>query len=131
MSLETYTHCASPPSQQELQDLLQLCDIFSPNELEAASIVGPGNPEQLVQRLIDAGAATVALRCGAQGAWIGDRHSHTLIHVSVTASAILPALACSPQNYVYQWSDLLQWTQHAPGHSTVRGPRTDYAQHAP
>ena len=47
-------------------------DIFSPNEVEAASIVGPGTPLELVQRLAAAGAAVVCLRRGADGAVVHD-----------------------------------------------------------
>jgi len=51
--------------------VLQLTDIFSPNEVEAESIVGPGTPQQLVQRLLAAGAPVVALRRGDQGVMVG------------------------------------------------------------
>lgn len=55
--------------------LRQLCtagDIFSPNELEAVSLVGPGTPMELVTRLAAAGAAVVCLRRGEEGAVVHD-----------------------------------------------------------
>lgn len=70
VSVETYTACDTPPSSQQLQQLLQVCDVFSPNELEATSLVGPGSPLQLVDRLLAAGATTVALRRGPEGALV-------------------------------------------------------------
>lgn len=94
LSLETYTHCESLPDPDDLAELLQLCDIFSPNELEAASLVGAGSPQQLVQRLLEVGGSTVALRCGAQGAWIGHRPSQALIHVSVLSCTQLNTDCC-------------------------------------
>lgn len=70
LSVEPYTAAERPPTQQELHDLVSLCDVFSPNESEAASMVGPGSPQQLVDRLLDLGPALVTLRQGPQGALI-------------------------------------------------------------
>ncbi|KIZ02012.1 26S proteasome regulatory subunit T6, partial [Monoraphidium neglectum] len=86
LSLETYTSCDAPllPSRRaELAALMAACDVFSPNEGEAASILGAGpaldaaaaeGPQQheaaavdLVNALIDLGATTVLLRRGADG----------------------------------------------------------------
>eukprot|EP00879_Flechtneria_rotunda_P022940 GHRR01024248.1.p1 GENE.GHRR01024248.1~~GHRR01024248.1.p1 ORF type:complete len:330 (+),score=119.16 GHRR01024248.1:648-1637(+) len=75
LSVEPYTACDSQLTKDQLTALLQSTDIFSPNEAEAASIVGPGSPEQLLQRLLVAGASTVVLRQGPQGVLIG--HSST------------------------------------------------------
>lgn len=83
LSVETYTACDSPPPDQQLAALLQAVDIFSPNEAEAASIVGPGSPQQLVQRLLAAGARTVSLRMGPEGVLVADGPSRTMWHVSV------------------------------------------------
>jgi sugar/nucleoside kinase (ribokinase family) len=65
--VETYTCCDTPPPEQQLRELLSVVDIFSPNSAEAASIVGPGTPQQLVQRLLQLGAQLVALRMGGDG----------------------------------------------------------------
>lgn len=67
LSVETYTCCESPPTEQQLHELLSVVDIFSPNLAEAASIVGPGTPVQLVRRLLQLGAQLVALRMGEDG----------------------------------------------------------------
>ena len=67
LSVETYTCCDSPPQQHELRELLSVVDIFSPNTAEAESIVGPGQPQQLVERLLQLGAQCVVLRMAEQG----------------------------------------------------------------
>jgi sugar/nucleoside kinase (ribokinase family) len=82
LSVETYTACDSPPPAEQLAALLQTVDIFSPNEAEAASIVGHGSPQQMVQRLLAAGARTVSLRMGPQGVLVADAPSRTMWHVS-------------------------------------------------
>ncbi|KAI8472250.1 MAG: Ribokinase-like protein [Monoraphidium minutum] len=87
LSLETYTSCDAPllPARAaELRDLLSTCDLFSPNEAEAASILGAeralseaaaqgaGQHEAvalgMVRELLELGAPAVLLRRGADGA---------------------------------------------------------------
>lgn len=67
LSVETYTTCDAPAPEQELHELLSVVDIFSPNAAEAASIVGPGTPQQVVQRLLQLGGHLVVLRMGEDG----------------------------------------------------------------
>jgi fructokinase len=50
-----------------MRELLAVVDIFSPNLAEAESIVGPGTPRQVVERLLQLGAKLVVLRMGEQG----------------------------------------------------------------
>jgi|AntAceMinimDraft_12_1070368.scaffolds.fasta_scaffold276791_1 sugar/nucleoside kinase (ribokinase family) len=54
----------SPVTPERLRQLCTAGDIFSPNEREAVSLVGPGTPMELVARLAAAGAAVVCLRRG-------------------------------------------------------------------
>jgi sugar/nucleoside kinase (ribokinase family) len=70
LSAETYTAAESRPSLQQIKELAACADILSPNLLEAESVVGAGAPEELVDRLLDAGATTVALRMGPDGALV-------------------------------------------------------------
>ncbi len=42
LSVETYTAAERPATPLEVTQLLNCCDIFSPNELEAQSMVGKG-----------------------------------------------------------------------------------------
>ena len=81
LSLEPFTCCDTPPPPELLHALMAVCDVFSPNEAEAVSMVGPGPPEQLVGRLIEAGADVVALRRGPEGAMISSRDSGELLQV--------------------------------------------------
>lgn len=95
LSVETYTACDSPPPDQQLAALLQAVDIFSPNEAEAASIVGPGSPQQLVQRLLAAGARTVSLRMGPEGVLVADGPSCTMWHVpAVPGTRVVDVTGC-------------------------------------
>lgn len=81
ISLEPFKPADHLPDPKALQRLVSLADIFSPNLEEAISLVGPGEPSDLVVRLLDAGAPIVALRMGAQGALIGQQGCDYLIHV--------------------------------------------------
>lgn len=67
LSVETYTCCDSLPPEESVRELLAVVDIFSPNLSEAESIVGPGTPRQVVERLLQLGARLVVLRMGEQG----------------------------------------------------------------
>jgi sugar/nucleoside kinase (ribokinase family) len=70
VSIETFRPAAQPLAPEHLARLLRAATIFSPNALSAVSLVGPGEPEQLAQRLIAAGALVVALRLGAEGSLV-------------------------------------------------------------
>jgi hypothetical protein len=73
LSVETYTACDAPPPEGETRELLAAVDVFSPNVAEAASVVGPGEPPQLLARLMALGAHTVLLRMAEAGVLIGRR----------------------------------------------------------
>lgn len=81
ISLEPFKPADHLPDSEALQRFVSLADIFSPNLEEAISLVGPGEPSELMVRLLDAGAPVVALRMGAQGALIGQQGLDYLIHV--------------------------------------------------
>ena len=72
ISVEPFTHAQSPPTPERLRQLCTAGDIFSPNELEAISLVGAGTPLELITRLAAAGAAVVCLRRGEEGAIVHD-----------------------------------------------------------
>lgn len=71
LSVEPYTAAEEPATPQQVVQLLSACDIFSPNEAEAESLVGPGPPEELAARLLAlspaGGADVVVVRCGPEG----------------------------------------------------------------
>lgn len=62
VSIEPYTHALDVVPRAELEALLTSAHIFSPNEKEAFSLVGPGEPLDVVARLVEAGAQVRALR---------------------------------------------------------------------
>jgi sugar/nucleoside kinase (ribokinase family) len=71
LSVETYTTCDTPPPQQQLRELLSVVDIFSPNAAEAASMLGPGTPQELLHGLLQLGGCLVVLRMGEDGVLLG------------------------------------------------------------
>ncbi len=75
VSVEPFRPAASPMSADTLSDLLTAVDIFSPNLVEAVSLVGEGAPEELVRRFFRLGAKIVALRMGKEGALIARRET--------------------------------------------------------
>ena len=68
VSIETFKAAESPLSDIEVRKLAASAHIISTNLLEAQSLVGAGEPIEVVRRLADAGAEIVALRQGHAGA---------------------------------------------------------------
>ena len=75
ISVEPFTAAVAPVPVDTLRRLCASCDVFSPNELEAASMVGSGEPAELCDRLVAAGAKTVCVRRGELGAVVRDAKS--------------------------------------------------------
>ncbi|GAB4453963.1 MAG: carbohydrate kinase family protein [Anaerolineae bacterium] len=70
VSIEPFRAAQRPLTEAELRALLSAGQIFSPNEAEARSLVGDGEPPELLARLAAFGAQIVALRQGAGGALV-------------------------------------------------------------
>lgn len=70
VSIEPFRPSTRSLSEIELRALMSAGQIFSPNEAEAASLVGPGEPLEVIRRLVGAGAEIVALRQGKKGATV-------------------------------------------------------------
>jgi sugar/nucleoside kinase (ribokinase family) len=70
VSIEPFRAAERPLTDAELRALLAAGQIFSPNQAEAESLVGPGEPADLIRRLAAAGAGIVALRQGPGGATV-------------------------------------------------------------
>lgn len=70
VSVEPFRAALRPMDEAQVGALVSAGQIFSPNEAEAISLVGPGHPQQLVERLVAAGAEVVALRLGERGALV-------------------------------------------------------------
>ena len=84
VSVEPFREASRPLTDAELRALLTSCEIFSPNQVEAESLIGNGEPMTLIRRLTDAGAAIVALRMGAEGS--------LLHHAAMGATHHIPAV---------------------------------------
>lgn len=72
VSLETFQPPDQPLSATALQRLMSVCDLFSPNDYEAASIVGSSDISVIAETFRDAGAKRLAVRQGAEGASLFD-----------------------------------------------------------
>lgn len=68
VSIEPFRAAQRPLTGDEVRALVSAGQIFSPNVAEAESLVGPAEPDELIRRLVQAGAQIVALRQGAGGA---------------------------------------------------------------
>ena len=75
VSIESFCPAAKLPDENALRQLVQAADIFSLNEHEAVSLVGPGKPQILAGRLIAAGANVLCLRLGPNGSLVVDAKS--------------------------------------------------------
>jgi sugar/nucleoside kinase (ribokinase family) len=84
VSIEPFRPSVRPLTEVELRALVSAGQIFSPNEQEAESLVGPGQPLELIRRLVEAGAEVVALRQGANGA--------TVHHADIGETWHIPAI---------------------------------------
>lgn len=93
VSVETFKKSSRPLSKDQIAHAVKYCDIFSPNEAEAASILGIKNiPDSseghddararaLTTAFVDAGAPLVALRRGARGAVIHERQQDKIWYI--------------------------------------------------
>lgn len=89
LSLEVYRPAKAPPSDAALRQVVTLPHIFSPNEIEAASLVGPASPKETVRRLGDAGAAIVTLRLGEEGALVYESKTKEMWHIPALETAVV------------------------------------------
>lgn len=71
LSIEPYKPAERSPSAAELVQLLTAAEIFSPNLVEARSLLGEHPPLELLGGLLEAGAPLVVLRMGEQGSLAG------------------------------------------------------------
>ncbi|MCL4299357.1 MAG: hypothetical protein KJ077_26720 [Anaerolineae bacterium] len=89
VSIEPFRPSTRPLSEIELRALVTAGQIFSPNEAEAASLVGPGEPLELIRRLVAAGAEIVALRQGEKGAAVHRADGGETWHIPAFATAVV------------------------------------------
>jgi cytidine kinase len=89
VSIEPFRPSARPLTETELRALLSAGQIFSPNEEEAQSLVGPGEPLDLIRRLVEAGAEIVALRRGVKGAIVHCADTGETWHIPAVETTVV------------------------------------------
>ena len=76
----TVLNPAPAPPPERAAELIALSDVITPNETEAAELVGaPGSPEALAVRLLELGAGSVAMTLGADGVLFADADGLTRV----------------------------------------------------
>lgn len=95
LSIEPFTAARRMLSREEVEGLCSVGDIFSPNEIEAFSIVGPGSPVDVVERIAEAGAKVVILRRGPQGSVVYDSQTGEMWEIpAVPDSEVVDVTGC-------------------------------------
>lgn len=96
VSAETFQPADRRPTGAELGAILAPVDRFSPNVEEAASLVGAdGGAAGAVSRLAAAGAPSVAVRCGADGAlFLPARNGPLYSAPAITPLAVTDTTGC-------------------------------------
>lgn len=89
VSVEPFREASRPLTDAELRALLTSCEIFSPNLVEAESLIGNGEPMTLIRRLTDAGAAIVALRMGAEGSLLHQAATGATHHIPAVQTTVI------------------------------------------
>jgi sugar/nucleoside kinase (ribokinase family) len=69
--------------------LLSAGQIFSPNMQEAVSLVGPGEPHELIQKMVNAGAGIIALRQGEIGTTVHRADTGETRHIPAFKTAVV------------------------------------------
>ncbi len=88
VSVETFCPAESPVPRARLEALFQVVHLFSANELEAVSLLGPLEPPALARSFLDLGASVVVLRLGQEGSLVGERASGRLLHIPAVPVAV-------------------------------------------
>ncbi len=110
VSVEPFRPAPSRPASADLRALLTATDIFSPNQREAESLVGPGEPELLIERLIEAGASVVTLRLGSDGSLVHDAASGETQAVPAVPTRVIDVTGAGN---AYGGGFLAGWVQRA------------------
>lgn len=89
VSIEPFRAAERSLTDAELRALLSAGQIFSPNQDEASSLVGSGEPLDLIQRLVEAGAEIVALRQGPTGATVHRTDTSETWHIPAVETTVV------------------------------------------
>lgn len=76
-----------PANRDEFRRTLRECaiDVVSPNLVEAREVYGELSAEELIGRMLDDGAKSVALRLGAEGSLVGSRQGGAFERIGAVA----------------------------------------------
>jgi sugar/nucleoside kinase (ribokinase family) len=89
VSVEPFRPALSVLNDHQVRALVSAGQIFSPNVSEAKSLVGDGEPSELVDRLAEAGARIVALRQGEAGTLLYNAESSESVHISAVKTQVV------------------------------------------
>lgn len=91
VSIEPFKDASNLSLAELLRQQFENSDIYSPNISEAISILGPGSPQDLVNRFAELGGRLIALRLGTQGSLVYQPASGEMVHIpAVPVSVIDP-----------------------------------------
>eukprot|EP00892_Ulva_mutabilis_P004871 jgi/Ulvmu1/2756/UM014_0214.1 len=93
VSAETFTQASSAISRQKLMQLMHAVDVFSPNLVEAESMLGIKDPEKMLEQFLDAGGRTVAIRMGAEGSILA-RQGDPVVYVPAAECNAVDVTGC-------------------------------------
>lgn len=89
ISIEPFRAPTRPLTEIELRALLSAGHIFAPNLAEAYALVGPGEPLELIDRMVKAGANIVALRQGSEGATVHHADTGETWHIPAVETTVV------------------------------------------
>ena len=88
VSIEPFRDANRALSDEELRLLISAAQIFSPNQLEAESLVGTRPPDALIDRMLDAGGELIVLRMGPEGSLIRHVDQPETIHIPAVPTTV-------------------------------------------
>jgi cytidine kinase len=89
VSLEPFRAPDQPMTDSALRKLFAACEVFSPNILEAAKMVGSDDPAQIRRAFRETGCKILALRRGEQGAEVWDLRENRGVYVPAIETTVV------------------------------------------
>jgi len=108
VSVEPFKPARKPPLVEDVRHLLRIIEIFSPNLMEASSLIGPNEPMELLKSFLDLGGKVVSIRMGSHGSLVADVRTGKAIMVPS-----VPVLVVDPvgAGNAYCGGFLVGWAQ--------------------
>ena len=108
VSIEPFKPADHRPTPEALRALLTAGQVFSPNLLEARSLLGPGEPHELVRRLVASRAQIVALRMGTGGTLVAEGQSRRGAYIPAVPVTVVDTVGAGN---AYCGGFLVGWAQ--------------------